>query len=318
MPRTASAPHFPGGGKISSAEHTYPDPGEGQLLLAVQANAICGTDREQYHQGSVVVPGHEAAGTVIAAGPGTTTTVGTTGAVFLMDYCGQCRSCRLGLTFEVVHETNFFPIPDDVSPIEATLLLDVMGTSGHALRRARLVHPDIESVYVGGAGPIGLGLLVMSKLILGTDVPVYVTDVSTWRRDYAQRLGAVPVDATDPAALSAVPPVDLAIDSTGKTVARRAAIDALGKRGVLVCVGHGEGLTLDVSADLIAPERAALGSEYFQYDEMPDNLALLRANKEQLSQVITHTFPVEQIGEAFDTFFGGQSGKVIVTQEYPA
>ena len=98
MPRTASAPHFRGGGKISSAEHTYPDPGEGQLLLAVRANAICGTDREQYHQGSVVVPGHEAAGTVIAAGPGTTTTVGTTGAVFLMDYCGQCRSCRLGLT----------------------------------------------------------------------------------------------------------------------------------------------------------------------------------------------------------------------------
>jgi propanol-preferring alcohol dehydrogenase len=202
--------------------------------------------------------------------------------------------------------------------VEATLLLDVMGTSGHALRRAHLVHPDIQSVYVAGAGPIGLGMLVMAKLVLGADVPVYVSDISPWRRDYAQQLGAVPVNAGDPAALSAVLPVDLAVDSTGKTVARRAAMDVLGKRGVLVCVGHGEGLTLDVSADLIAPERAVLGSEYFQYGEMPANLALLRARREQLSRVITHTFPVQCIGEAFETFFAGQSGKVIITQEYQA
>jgi threonine dehydrogenase-like Zn-dependent dehydrogenase len=338
MPRTAAAPHFPGGGKITLADRDYPDPGAGELLLAVRANAICGTDREQYHHGSAVVPGHEAAGTVVAAGPGTTIPVGTTGAVFLMDFCGECRGCRLGLTnqclakradmgftrdggygpFELVHETNFFPVPDDVSPVEATLLLDVMGTSGHALRRARLVHPDVRSVYIGGAGPIGLGLLVMAKLVLGAGVPVHVSDVSPWRRDYAERLGALPVDAGDPAALAAVPPVDLAIDSTGKTVARRAAMDVLDKRGVLVCVGHGEGLTLDVSADLIAPERAVLGSEYFRCDELPDNLALLLAHRQQLTRVITHTFPVERISEAFETFFAGECGKVVVTREAAA
>ena len=92
---------------------------------------------------------------VIAAGTGTTTPVGTRGAVFLMDYCGECRSCRLGYTnqclakradmgftadggygpYELVHETNFFPVPDDITGAEATLLLDVMGTSGHAIGR---------------------------------------------------------------------------------------------------------------------------------------------------------------------------------------
>src|SRR5882672_7772450 len=98
MPRTAAAPHFPGGAQITLADRDYPDPGAGELLLAVRANAICGSDREQYHHGSAVVPGHEAAGTVVAAGPGTTIPVGTTGAVFLMDFCGECRGCRLGLT----------------------------------------------------------------------------------------------------------------------------------------------------------------------------------------------------------------------------
>ena len=75
---------------------------------------------------------------------------------------------------------------------------------------------------------------------------------------------------------------------------------------------------LDVSADLIAAERAVLGSEYFRYDEMPANLDLLRAHRDLLSRVITHTFPVEHIGEAFETFLAGRSGKVVVTQEYPA
>ena len=41
---------------------------------------------------------HEAAGIVVAAWPGTHTPVGTPGMVFIMDFCGECRSCRLGLT----------------------------------------------------------------------------------------------------------------------------------------------------------------------------------------------------------------------------
>jgi len=74
-----------------------------------------------------------------------------------MDYCGRCRSCRAGHTnqclakrndmgftadggygpFELVHESNFFPVPDDLPSPEATLLLDVMGTGGHALGASR-------------------------------------------------------------------------------------------------------------------------------------------------------------------------------------
>ncbi len=60
--------------------------------------------------------------------------------------------------YELVHETNFFPVDADVGLADATLLLDVMGTSGHANARAQLVRPDIESAYIAGAGPIGLGL----------------------------------------------------------------------------------------------------------------------------------------------------------------
>jgi threonine 3-dehydrogenase len=336
MARHAKAPSFRGDGKIVFVDREYDDPGPGELLLRVNANAICGTDREQFYKGSEITPGHEAAGAVELAGPGTNTTVGTSGAVYLMDYCGQCRSCILGHTnqclhkradmgftkdggygpYETIHESNFFPVPDDVSPIEATLLLDVMGTSSHAISRVAQMRDDVESIYVAGGGPIGLGLLVMAKLRYGNDVPVFVGDISQWRLRYAEQLGATPVDASDTKnVIATVGSVDAAFDSTGKESARRAALSVLAKRGVLVCVGHGEGLALDVSGDLIAPERAVLGSEYFRFNEMAGNLALLRDHRAKLAKVITHTYNISQISQAFETFFSGRAGKVVVTQE---
>lgn len=332
---SAVAPHFGGDGQISFTDRTYPEPQAGQLLIAVEANAICGTDRDQYFGGSDVVPGHEAAGTVIAAGTGTSTAIGTRGAVFLMDYCGSCRSCRLGHTnqclakradmgfthdggygpYEVVRDSNFFAVPQSVSAADATLLLDVMGTSSHALNRIGKIREDVESLYVAGAGPIGLGILVMAKLRFGEHFPVHITDISPWRLNFAESLGGTPVDASDTVAVAAVPACDAAIDSTGKTGARAAAVKSLGKRGVLVCVGHGQELLLNVSDDLIAPERAILGSEYFRFDEMPANLELLLAHRDYIAEIATHQVPVTDIAEGFAMFLAGETGKVIVTQE---
>ena len=110
----------------------------------------------------------------------------------------------------------------------------------------------------------------------------------------------------------------MAFDATGKEAARRLALTALDKRGSLICVGHGEGLTLNVSADLISPERAVLGSEYFRFDEMAENLQLLLANQELVSRVITHQLPVASLQEAFELFLSGNTGKVVVTQDINA
>jgi threonine dehydrogenase-like Zn-dependent dehydrogenase len=83
---------------------------------------------------------------------------------------------------------------------------------------------------------------------------------------------------------------------------------------VLVCIGHGQGLTLEVSPDLIATERAVMGSEYFRYNELAENLMLLRRHLEELRPIITHRFGVEDIQTAFELFFQGQTGKVIIEQ----
>lgn len=338
LPRTALAPRFVGDRRVESWERPVPRPGDGELLLEVRANAVCGTDRGLWEGGAAVTPGHEAAGVVVALGPGTATPLGTLGVVYLMDFCGVCRSCVGGFTnqclakrgdmgfdrdggygpYELVHETNFFAVDGSMDPAEATLLLDVMGTSGHALARAQQVRPDIASVVVAGAGPIGLGTVVMSRIVLGPDVPVVIGDIAVERLELAAGLGARTVDLRETTLLEGLcanglpDGADVAIDTAGREAARDSLVSGLGRRGVLVCVGHGEGLTLDVSRDLIAAERAVLGSEYFRYDELAVNLDRLRTHRAELARIVTHRFARADLAEALELFFSGRTGKVVI------
>jgi threonine 3-dehydrogenase len=332
-------PLFVGDGKIEWGEKAVPTPGEGQLLLQVKANSLCGSDRSQFYQGTTTTPGHEASGIVVAAGPNTKYGIGTPGVVFLMDFCGECRSCKLGLTnqclqklgdmgfnkdggynpYMLVNESIFFEIDTSIPLTEATLLLDIMGTGGHAIKRAKLIHPDIKSMLVAGAGPIGLGVLAMIKLLLGQDMPVFIMDFVPYRLDLAKKLGGIPINLKDQSLEEGLKEngysaVDVAIDTTGKTSARQSSLNALEQRGVLVLVGHGETLNLEVSIDMIAPERAIVGSEYFQYNEITENLEILKGNLPYLSEIITHRFGIEDLQHAYELFFKGDTGKVIVEQ----
>jgi threonine dehydrogenase-like Zn-dependent dehydrogenase len=278
------------------------------------------------------VQGHEAAGEVIATGPGTSTPIGTRGVVYLMVYCGRCRSCRYGATnvclakqgdmgfnrpgglgpFEVVEERLFFPVDDRIPLPTATALLDLMGTSGHALDRAFRLRSDITDLYVAGAGPVGLGVLLMAKLRFGADFPVFISDLSPWRLEFAAGMGGRPVRVD---AVGNLPLVDAAVDTSGRSAARQAAVRRLNRRGVLVCVGHGEGLELDVSPDLVSNEAGVIGSEYFPYGDFAANHALLLEHLDEVDRVITHRFDLSETQGAFEAFLSGETGKVVVTQE---
>ncbi|MDP9381015.1 MAG: alcohol dehydrogenase catalytic domain-containing protein [Chloroflexota bacterium] len=341
VPDEMTVPRFLGKstGKIDFVKKLVPEPGPGELLVRVKANALCGSERRQFFGGSEVTPGHEAAGVVADAGPGTHTAVGTPGVIYLMYFCGECRSCKLGFTnqclnkrgdvgfnkdggygpYTLINESIFFPVDEDIPLAEATMLLDVMGTTRHAIERGQRLRQDVESIGIAGAGPVGLGALAMAKILFGAEATVLVSDLVPYRLGLAERLGGEVVDLRKQTIAEGVrshglDAIDLVIDTSGKSVARQSYLEVLAKRGVLVCAGHGEDLNLDVSRDLIAPERAVLGSEYFCYCELASNLELLREHRPYLRQIITHKYPVQDIKEAFELFFEGNTGKVIVEQ----
>jgi len=339
IPSSCRVPAFVGNKQIKFTEKTVPQAGPGQLLLRVHANALCGSEKSQFFDGTSTTPGHEAAGTVVAAGPDTRTLVGTPGVVFLMDFCGTCRSCKLGFTnqclqkrgdmgfnkdggygqYELIHESIFFAVPEEFSATEGTLLLDIMGTGGHAIERCQLMRPDIESLLILGAGPIGLGVLMMAKIILGNHVKVYLTDIVPYRLKLAEQLGGLPINVSTTTISAGLKThgadaADMAVDTSGKQVAREEGHRALAQRGSLICVGHGEGISLKISPDIIAPERSVVGSEYFRYDELAPNLRRLKEHRSYLNQIITHRLGMEEIQKSFELFFGGETGKVIIEQ----
>jgi threonine dehydrogenase-like Zn-dependent dehydrogenase len=188
------------------------------------------------------------------------------------------------------------------------------------VRRASLVHKDIECVLVPGAGPIGLGVLAMIKLMLGTDVTVVLSDVVPYRLKLAEQMGGLPILATE-MSLShglrrhGLPSPDVVIDSAGQERVRDECMALLAHRGVMVSVAHGGGVSINsLYGDFVARELTLIGSEYFAYNELAGNLELLVDNRAYMNRIITHRMGIDEIQTAFELFFDGDTGKVIIEQ----
>ncbi len=239
------------------------------------------------------------------------------------------KNCDYGFNIDgafcqyyLVNDYVFFPVDETVDVVNASLLLDVMGTGGHATKRAQLVHKDIQSVLINGAGPIGLGLLAMSKLTFAKDIPVLINDIMSSRLPLAEKMGGLPIDLSKHSLQEGleehgIKNPDVAIDATGKTIARKNALHSLAKRGVLVMVGNGEGLEFEQYPDMGDPERSILASEYFSYNEMEANHELLKNNQDYLSQIITHKYNIKDVQKAYEHFFSPDSnaGKIAVVHD---
>ena len=335
-PETMRAARFLGQGRIAIEERPVPRPGPGEVLLRVHACAICGSDHGSWERGARVTPGHEGSGTVVAVGQDVTMPVGTRGAVYLVAYCGNCRMCRRGETgaclrkermigfshdgayadYLLAPERCVLPIDDQMDLDLANMLLDVIGTTAHALRRTRLTPTELNAACVMGAGPIGLGAIVTLR---GMGINrIIAVDLNPYRLELAARLGAESVDGRDTDVVGWVRErlpdgPDLVIEASGHPIAQRQAIDMVAADGPVVIVGHsGQALELRTSHDLIAQEKYLIGSEYFGVGEFAENMRLVREGRIDPRPVITHRFDLDAIEDAFRLFWSGQTGKVLV------
>ncbi len=88
---------------LQVVERPDPEPGAGEVLVAVDACAVCRTDL-QLVEGDLparrlpIVPGHQVVGTVVATGPGVLEPGPGTrvGLAWIAGTCGSCRFCRTG------------------------------------------------------------------------------------------------------------------------------------------------------------------------------------------------------------------------------
>ncbi|HEX2593509.1 MAG TPA: alcohol dehydrogenase catalytic domain-containing protein, partial [Rhizomicrobium sp.] len=94
-------------GQLNFTEKPVPVPKKAEVLVRIDAVAICATDLEIIYHGPPAsiqgglpfnknfTPGHEYMGTVVALGPGVDEyKIGTRVAVEIHAGCGQCKRCR--------------------------------------------------------------------------------------------------------------------------------------------------------------------------------------------------------------------------------
>ena len=170
------------------------------MVVRVKSAAICGTDRENLEgPGQSTIPGHENAGEVVAVDKPARLKVGDRVAINCHVTCGSCVHCLRGdlyfckeleaIGFEwdggfaeyvLVPEACCHPLPDDVSFEAGSLLVDMLGTPFRGVKRAKLLPGD--QVAVWGAGPIGLGALMVASTF---GARVASVDLSDYRLDMA-------------------------------------------------------------------------------------------------------------------------------------
>ena len=254
-----------------------PDPGPGEVLVAVKACGVCHTDLH-YREGAIndefpFLLGHEAAGIVEEVGPDVTeVTVGDFVVLNWRAVCGQCRSCRRGrpwYCFSTHNASQKMTLDgqelspalgigafaektlvaagqatkvDPAAPAEVAGLIGcgVMAGLGAAMNTGDVGRGD--SVAVFGCGGVGDAAIAGARLA-GAHTIVAV-DLDDRKLEMAKEFGAthtVNSSNEDPVeAIRAVTGgngVDVAIDAVGLPITYQQAFNARDLAGTVVLVG---------------------------------------------------------------------------------
>lgn len=228
------------------------------VILKVLTTNICGSDQHMVRGRTTasagLVLGHEITGEVLEVGRDVETLKrGDVVSVPFNVACGRCRTCKeqhtgvclsvnpsraggaygyvdmggwIGGQAEYVMvpyaDFNLLKFPDRAQAIEKirdlTCLSDILPTGYHGAVTAG-VGPG-STVYVAGAGPVGLAAAASARL-LGAAV-VIVGDINPIRLEHARKVGFETVDLSKDATLAeqiaqilGTPEVDCAVDAVG-------------------------------------------------------------------------------------------------------
>jgi S-(hydroxymethyl)mycothiol dehydrogenase len=266
------------GAPVQVTTVVVPDPGPGEVLVRVRACGVCHTDLH-YREGAIndefpFLLGHEAAGTVEAAGPGVTG-VGPGDYVVIAwrAPCGTCRSCLRGRPWYCFDSRN---AAQPMTLADGTRLSPALGigafaeltlvAAGQAVRVDPAARPEAagligcgvmagfgaavntggvqrgDSVAVFGCG--GVGDAAIAGATIAGARRVIAVDVDPRKLEWARRFGATdvvdarsedPVEAIQ--ALTGGNGADVVIEAVGSPVTYKQAFFARDLAGTLVQVG---------------------------------------------------------------------------------
>jgi L-iditol 2-dehydrogenase len=328
-----------GPGGLEMLDVPVPIAGPRQVLMAVRAAAVCGTDVHIAHGTKAVRPplvlGHELAGVVAACGEDVTEvhvgdriTTETDAST-----CGRCAHClrgdqhlcalrtAIGTTadggfaeFVVVPAAGTHRLPAHVDFVAGSLVEPLAVAVRAVIERAD-VQPA-EVVVVIGPGTIGL---LVAQVALARGAAVSVAGLRRHRdrfrlaREMGVRRTIVLDEDAGPAADGAPDPpeADTVFECSGAPEALGVGLRLLRKGGRLVAVGLAGGRDTHLDVDLLVNhELTLLASRGKRPGCFRVAIDLLDAGRVDPGRLVTHRFGLEEWEEAFET--AGRSGTKVV------
>jgi 2-desacetyl-2-hydroxyethyl bacteriochlorophyllide A dehydrogenase len=346
-PTTMKALVFHGPGQISVELVSIPRPGPGEAVIRVTLTTICGTDlhilKGEYPVKPGLIIGHEPVGVIHELGVGVTDyAVGDRVLVGAITPCGQCNYClngdwsqcggpiggwKFGNTINGAQaeyllvpsaQANLAKIPDDLTDEQVVLLADIASTGISAAESGEVKIGDTVAVFA--QGPIGLCATVGAKL-KGAGLIIAV-ESDPVRAAMAKRMGAdIVVDHTKSDAVAEIrrltggKGVDVAIEALGTQATFESALRVLRAGGTLSSLGVYSG-KLAVPLESFA---AGLGDHKIITTLCPGGkermrrlMQLVRHGRLDLRPLLTHTFPLDRITEAYKLFGERREGVIKV------
>jgi len=345
---TMRAAVFLGKGEIQLREVPRPEPGPGEALVKITLTTICGTDvhilRGEYPVRPGLVVGHEPVGRVEALGPGVKGYAkGDRVIIGAITPCGQCRAClsddgaqcshggdafeaiggwRFGNTIDgcqaeyvVVPDAraNLAKIPDELTDEDVVLCPDIMSTGISAAERGGVRIGDAVAVFA--QGPIGLCATAGARLC-GASLVIGVESVPK-RMEIARHMGAdVVLDPKEQDVVAEIKRltgggVDVAIEALGQQTTFESCLRSVRAGGTVSSLGVYSG-HLTMPLDAMA---AGLGDHTVRTTLCPGGkermrrlMSLVGAKRFPFRELVTHSFPLANIEEAYDLFAHQRDG----------
>jgi threonine 3-dehydrogenase len=326
-------------------EVPVPACGPSEVLIRVHHAGVCGTDLHIWEWNSwasgrlkpPVVVGHEFAGEIAQLGHEAEAagllTVGDLVTAEGHVVCGHCLQCRLGdghlcrrtriigvdrdgafADYIVMPASNVIRL--DGIPTEIGAIMDPIGNAVHTVLEADL--PG-STVLVIGCGPIGCFAVGVARAA-GASL-VLASDYNPRRLELARAMGAqitLNPKTDDVVArvreLTANHGVDLVCEMSGHPSGHAHAFAATRLGGRINLLGTPSQTTeVDFARDIIFKGLTVYGvTGRKMYRTWHQMRRFLRAGQLNPHPVITHRFPLEQIGDAIQVIKDGQAGKVIL------
>ena len=347
MSETMRAAYLPGNSTVEMRTMPIPTPSHGEVLLAVKASTICGSDiRCIYHEHlgkgpegyQGVIAGHEPAGLIVEAGPGCRRfKAGDRVIVYHISGCGVCNDCRRGFMisctsstyrraygwqrdggmadYMIAEEKDLLLLPDSLTYADGAQVACGFGTVYEGLEKIGISGND--AVLITGLGPVGLAAGALCRK-LGAQKIIGI-DISQERLDLALKLGLcdsfwLPVLTTVPQVrdMTGGNGVERAVECSANAEARATAIRATRKWGKMVMIGEGGTVSFSPSPDIIHDQKTIYGSwvtSTWKMEELVERLVRWQLHPED---IITHRFALEKADEAYALMASGRCGKVAV------